>query len=199
MKPLDAKKLASIFNSASFTQSDAFDKVFIRQLDDVSCAPAVIATACRLYGIDTPPTLAALRQEMGTGRNGTSLDMVSATAEKYLPVTSRGRNRYAGGIAIGSIRHKTEGQLHCVLFLARTDNHYIYYDPMDHKIYRDHVRNMSRLDRQSRYDQSWNLHYINLPSLAGADTDFWLKYATENPFKLKKQVFWQKAHKKLTL
>lgn len=196
MKPLNGKKLARIFNSVSFLQSDAFDAVFVRQPDDVSCAPAVMTTACRLYGIDPLPTFEQLRRDMGTGNNGTHLDKIIETAEKYLPVTSRGRNRYAGGTAIGSIRHKTEGALHCVLFLARTGDHYVYYDPMDHKIYRDHVRNMSRLDRRSRSDQSWNLHYINLPPLAGTDADFWLKYATDNPFKLKEQVFWQKAQKK---
>ena len=180
-------KLKDLFRKKSF------DETFIRQPDDVSCAAASCATIARLYDLDPALNFRFFRKALKVDFDGAHDADIEKAARTYLPVEKAGRNTYRGGIALGAIIHKPDGDAHSVVFLARKDETLIYYDPHEHKIFSDHVRNMRRpLNDEGRTD-TWT---ANCPAIPGADFDFWARLAEPNPYSLRRQVFWIREHRK---
>jgi hypothetical protein len=101
-----------------------------------------------------------------------------------------GNNVYHGGVALAFMRHKPEGDPHAVLYLARKRDTQIYYDPLDHNIYSDAVRNMAPLKDDS--DKKWT---ANFPRIPGFTFNFLSSMAEPNPYPLRQQGFWRRDHK----
>lgn len=179
-----ALKLETLFNQK------AFDRVFIRQLDDVTCTPASLTTIARLYDLPRELDFAFFKGELKTGFNGTFQTELRPVARKFLPVTKSGIDVYDGGVALATIRHKPTGYNHSVVFLAKKGSEVVYYDPCDHKIYHDNIRNMQR-GSQGLASERWT---ANMPKISGASFSFWKKLSVPNPYPLKQQVFWLKEH-----
>lgn len=179
-----ALKLETLFNQKSF------DRVFIRQLDDRSCTPAACATIARLYDLPNEKDIPFFRQALKTGFNGTYIQHLRSAVRQLLPVTKTGVDVYDGGVALACIRHKPTGENHSVVFLAKKGSEVIYYDPCDHRIYHDNVRNMQR-GVQGLPHERWT---ANMPAIKGTSFSFWKKLSVPNPYPLKSQVFWLKEH-----
>lgn len=174
------KRLVDTFNQKSF------DRFFVRQRDDFSCVPASLATIARLQKLDRKLSYEFFRKTVGRARlRGCYPSEIRQACEKYLPDARTGFNAYRGGVALAYIRHKPDGEDHAVVFLARKSNEIVYYDPMDHKIYRDNVRNM----RRSSLKDGWGTWTASFPEQQGAGFAFWSKHAEPNPYPLEKQRF----------
>ena len=176
-------RLKSIFNARTF------DRTFVRQRDDFSCAAACCATIARLYGLSRSKDLAFFRRELNVSMNGTPAEKIEKICREHLPAEKTGVNVYKGGVALGFIVHKPDGDDHVVVFLARRDKTLIYYDPVEHKIYRDTTDNMQRARNTKDPCKTWT---ANFPEIEGADFEFWSKRAEDNPYKLREQGFWLK-------
>ncbi len=157
---------------------------FKRQHDYFSRAAAICATATKLYGLDESKNLKFFQKEFRLKLTGTNKKTLEKQCSLHLPVEKIGINIYHGGIAVAIIEHKPAGGDHAVLFLARKDNIQIYYDPLDHRIYSDHIRNMRR--------GSYGAWTANLPEIPRTGFDFWSQRAEANPFILRQQAFWLK-------
>jgi len=175
--------LETIFNQ------NAFDRIFIRQPDDVSCTAAALTTLARLYDLPDSYDLPFFRRALSTRFYGTYFKSIRGCILTHFPVKSSGAV-YSNGIAYGSIRHKPDGDNHSVVFLAKSSQTLIYYDPYDHRIYRDQTKNMQRSTPFHPHAR-W---VANMPTIEGADFDFWNNHAADNPYKLRDQVFWLKEH-----
>lgn len=171
--------LKSVFGRATF------DQLFIRQRDGFSCAAASFATIARLYKLDPSKDLAFFKKALKVTFSGAQQSQIEKACGEHLPAVSEGANTYHGGIALASIRYKPDGISHAVVFLARKDDIVVYYDPLDHRIWRDQVDNMRR-------DGTWT---ANFPSIPGADFDFWVRRSEQNPFRIKEQEFWIKERR----
>jgi hypothetical protein len=171
--------LRSIFGHSTFNQ------LFVRQQDNFSCAAACYTTVARLYRLDPALDLKFFQKALRVTFNGAQLSRMKKVSAEYLPEISAGNNSYHGGIAVGCIRYKPDGLPHAVLFLGRRADTVVYYDPLDHRIWRDQVSNMRRA----------NMWTANFPSIPTAGFDFWLSKSEPNPFPIRKQAFWIKERR----
>lgn len=146
--------------------TDAANAVFVRQQDDYSCGAACLATVARIYDV-TGADYDRLRNELLPDPSvGTSNADMETVSRRYLPVTSAGERSYTGGIAIANI---LEDEGHYVVFLCRERDQVIYYDPYDHALVQDDIKNI-RWVSEAEKSQEWA---INFPPLAGNSIRKW--------------------------
>lgn len=138
----------------------AAEKFFIRQQDDISCGPACLASAAKIFGIQGTG-YADFRAILNPDPDvGSVNEDVAGLCAATLPFHNAGENTYNGGAAVANIMFEGEG--HYVLFLAREGNDVLYYEPFHHELV---IERIDKLDwiSESGHLKKWSANLGPLP------------------------------------
>lgn len=138
----------------------AAEKFFVRQQDNISCGPACLASAARIFGVTGTGYAdfrALLNPDPEIGSLNEDLAGVCATV---LPYHSAGEHTYDGGVAVANIMFEGEG--HYVLLLARAGCDVIYYEPFHHELVIDRIGNLDWIS-ESGHLKKWSANLAPLP------------------------------------
>lgn len=138
----------------------AAERFFTRQQDDISCGPACLASAAKIFGIthtgyDDFRALLAPDPVVGSANED-----VAGLCQTTLPYTDAGENTYKGGVALANIMFEGEG--HYVLLLAREGADVLYYEPFHHELIIDRIDNLDWIS-ESGHLKKWSVNLTDLP------------------------------------
>lgn len=145
----------------------AAEKFFIRQQDDISCGPACLASAAKIFGV-TQTGYADFRALLNPDPVvGSRNEDVAGVCQTTLPYTNAGEDTYRGGLALANIMFEGEG--HYVLFLAREGADVLYYEPFHHVLIIDRIDNLDWVS-ESGHLKKWSVNLAALPEDFPAQT-----------------------------
>ena len=152
----------------------AAEKFLIRQQDTISCGPACLASAAKIFNIAAayPDLRATLNPDPVIGSVN---EEVADLCARTLPYLSAGENTYTGGLAVANIMFEGEG--HYVLFLQKQGDEVLYYEPFHHELVIDRLDRLEWIS-ESGHLKNWSVNLGDLPENFPAKTiDAWRKLA----------------------
>ena len=139
----------------------AAEKFFVRQQDDISCGPACLASAAKIFGV-THTDYAGFRALLNPDPViGSVNEDVAGLCRTALPYTDAGEDTYKGGVALANIMFEGEG--HYVLFLKREGAEVLYYEPFHHALIIDRIDSLDWVS-ESGHLKKWSVNLSDLPA-----------------------------------
>lgn len=152
----------------------AAEKFLIRQQDDISCGPACLASAAKIFNVAAAykDFRAVLKPDPEIGSVNEEL---AALCARILPCLSAGENSYTCGLAVANIMFEGEG--HYVLFLEKQGEEVLYYEPFHHELVIDRLDHLEWVS-ESGHLKKWSVNLATLPeNFPAKDIDAWRRLA----------------------